>query len=156
MNLNKRAWIKVATIGALSAAVLIGCGKKEEAAAPAVAAVAAASDTLGETGRAAIADEIGQMADELFARANTLSITGAPLFAGTAGAPAFVRDASGVVSYTGSNQNGTVPVAPGTVIERGVTGRQLFEFNAGGTPTNAFAVLSDLAAALLGGDTKDA
>ena len=114
-------------------------------------AVAAASDTLGEIGRAAIADEIGQMADELFARANTLSITGAPLFAGTAGAPAFVRDASGVVSYTGSNQNGTVPVAPGTVIERGVTGRQLFEFNAGGTPTNAFAVLSDLAAALRGG-----
>jgi simple sugar transport system substrate-binding protein len=32
MNLNKRSWIKVATIGALSAAVLIGCGKKEEAA----------------------------------------------------------------------------------------------------------------------------
>ncbi|MEY4505878.1 MAG: hypothetical protein RL297_456 [Pseudomonadota bacterium] len=37
MNLNKRSWIKVATIGALSAAVLIGCGKKEEAAAPAPA-----------------------------------------------------------------------------------------------------------------------
>lgn len=32
MNLNTRSWIKVATIGALSAAVLIGCGKKEEAA----------------------------------------------------------------------------------------------------------------------------
>ncbi len=30
MNLNKRSWIKVATIGALSAAVLIGCGKKKK------------------------------------------------------------------------------------------------------------------------------
>ena len=40
MNLNKRSWIKVATIGALSAAVLIGCGKKEEAAAPAAAPAA--------------------------------------------------------------------------------------------------------------------
>ncbi|MDP4622980.1 MAG: BMP family ABC transporter substrate-binding protein, partial [Hydrogenophaga sp.] len=38
MNLNKRSWIKVATIGALSAAVLIGCGKKEEAAPAAAAA----------------------------------------------------------------------------------------------------------------------
>lgn len=40
MNLNKRSWIKVATIGAFSAAVLIGCGKKEEAAAPAAAPAA--------------------------------------------------------------------------------------------------------------------
>ncbi len=40
MNLNKRSWIKVATIGALSAAVLIGCGKKEEAAPAAAAAPA--------------------------------------------------------------------------------------------------------------------
>lgn len=114
-------------------------------------AVAAASDTIGEKGRAAIADELEQMADELFARSNARSITGAPLFAGTAAAPAFTRDANGVVTYNGNNQNGTVPIAPGTVIERGVTGAQLFEFDVNGSPSSAFAVITDLAVALRGG-----
>lgn len=114
-------------------------------------AVAGGSDTLGENGRAAIADELEQMGDELFARANSRSITGAPLFAGTAGAPAFLRAADGTVTYNGNNQNGTVPVAPGTAIERGVTGAQLFQFDLGGSPSSAFAVLADLAAAMRGG-----
>lgn len=114
-------------------------------------AVLAANDPVGENGRAAIADELEQMSAELFARSNARSITGAPLFAGTAGAPAFVRDTSGVVTYNGNNQLGTVPVAPGTAIERGVTGAQVFEFDVNGTPNNAFAVISDLAVALRGG-----
>ncbi|EAQ28885.1 Flagellin, N-terminus [Erythrobacter sp. NAP1] len=121
-------------------------------------AVLAASDTTGETGRAAIADELDQMSDELFARSNSLSITGAPLFAGTAGAPAFVRDANGVVTYNGNGQSGAIPVAPGTEIERGVTGAQLFEFDVGGAPTSSFAVIADLAIAMrsAGGDPAQA
>jgi flagellar hook-associated protein 3 FlgL len=119
-------------------------------------AIAGASDTAGQSGRAAIALELAQMGEELFARSNARSITGAPLFAGTAGAPAFVRDASGVVSYNGNNQNAQVPVAPGTEIERGVTGAQVFEFELGGNPTSAFAVLSGLAAALGGGAVNPA
>lgn len=119
-------------------------------------AVAAASDPAGESGRAAIADELEQMAEELFARSNSRSLTGAPLFAGTAGAPAFVRDANGVVSYNGNGVNGTVPVAPGTEIERGVTGAQLFEFDLDGNPTSAFAVITGLASALRGGAANPA
>ncbi|MEM7779357.1 MAG: flagellar hook-associated protein FlgL [Pseudomonadota bacterium] len=114
-------------------------------------AVAAASDSVGEDGRAAIADELEQMGDELFARANTRSITDAPLFAGTAGNPAFVRDAAGNVTYNGNNQVGTVPVAPGTDIERSVTGAAVFEFDVAGTPTSSFAVLADLALAIRAG-----
>ncbi|WP_299196395.1 flagellar biosynthesis protein FlgL [uncultured Erythrobacter sp.] len=114
-------------------------------------AITAANDPTGENGRAAIADELEQMSEELFARSNSRSITGAPLFAGTAGNPAFIRDASGVVTYNGNNQNGSVPVAPGTEIERGVTGEQLFEFDVGGSQTSAFAVISGLAAAMRGG-----
>jgi len=113
--------------------------------------VSAANDPVGENGRAAIAEELEQMAEEMFARSNTQSITGAPLFAGTAGSPAFVRDAAGVVTYNGNNQNGSVPVAPGTEVERGVTGEQLFEFDLDGTPSSNFAVLTGLAAALRGG-----
>lgn len=113
-------------------------------------AVAASNDPTGDNGRAAIADELEQMADELFARSNARSITGAPLFAGTAGAPAYVRDTNGVVSYNGNGQSGAVPVAPGTEIERGLTGPQVFEFDNNGTPDTAFAALSELAAAMRG------
>ncbi len=113
--------------------------------------IAAANDPVGENGRAAIADELEQLGEELFARSNASSITGAPLFAGTAGEPAFVRDANGVVTYNGNSENGAVPVAPGTEIERSVTGQQLFEFDDNGTPNSAFAVLSALTAALRGG-----
>lgn len=116
--------------------------------------VQAANDTQGEAGRAAIADELEQMADELFTRSNAISITGAPLFAGTAGAPAFTRspdEPGGVVTYIGNGQVGTVPVAPGTDIARGITGDQLFEFDVGGTPTSSFEVLSQFASDLRGG-----
>ena len=119
-------------------------------------AISAANDPLGETGRAAIATEIEQMADEIFARSNSRSVTGEPLFAGTAGAPAFVRADDGTISYVGNNQNGTVPVAPGTEIERGLTGSQVFEFEVDGTPSNAFAVLTDLAIALRGASADPA
>jgi len=112
--------------------------------------VAAASDTAGESGRAAIAEELEQLGEELFARSNANSITGAPLFAGTAGEPAFLRDANGVVTYNGNGENGAVPVAPGTEIERSITGEQLFEFDDNGTQSSAFAVVSTLAAALRG------
>ncbi|BDI60099.1 flagellar biosynthesis protein FlgL [Qipengyuania nanhaisediminis] len=114
-------------------------------------AVAAASETAGERGREAIALELEQMAEELFARGNATSITGAPLFAGTAAGPAFVRDTNGAVTYAGNGSNGAVPVAPGTEIERGVTGAQVFEFDDNGTPSSAFAVISALALALRGG-----
>lgn len=114
-------------------------------------AVAAANDPVGENGRAAIADELEQLSAELFARSNAQSITGAPLFAGTAGETAYIRDASGNPVYNGNNQNGTVPVAPGTEIERSVTGPQLFEFDLNGNPTSTFAVVAGLASAIRGG-----
>lgn len=111
-------------------------------------AVAGASDTLGEDGREAIALELGQIGEELFARANATNFTGQPLFAGTAGAPAFTQGTGGTVTYNGNSENAAVPIAPGTEIERGVTGDQVFEFDVNGTPTSAFAVVSGLAAAL--------
>ena len=111
-------------------------------------AVAGASDTLGEDGREAIALELEQIGEELFARSNATNFTGQPLFAGTSGAPAFVEGTGGAVIYNGNSENAAVPIAPGTEIERSVTGDQLFEFDVDGTPTNAFAVISGLAAAL--------
>jgi len=114
-------------------------------------AVVAANDPVGEKGRAAIALEIEQMGEELFARANALSLTGEPLFGGTAPGPAFTRDAGGAVTYQGNGESGAVSVAPATEVERGVPGSQVFEFDLDGSPSSAFDVIAGLAAALKAG-----
>ncbi len=114
-------------------------------------AVQAANTPTGTDGRQAIAVELEQLTQELFSRANGTSLTGEPLFAGLSSGVAFTRDALGNVTYVGTAQSGAVPIAPGTAIERGMPGNEVFEFNLGGTPTSAFAVLGGLAAALQGG-----
>ena len=47
-------------------------------------------------------------------------------------------------------------MAPGTELERGLTGAQIFEFDLNGAPTSAFAVLSTLSAALQPGNLDPA
>jgi len=114
-------------------------------------AVQAASTPTGPDGRQAIAFELEQLGQELFSRANAVSLTGEPLFAGQSTGAAFTRDAAGNVTYVGTPESGAVPVAPGTAIERGLPGSSVFEFDLNGTPSSAFAVLGTLTAALQGG-----
>lgn len=114
-------------------------------------AVQAASTPLGPDGRQAVAFEIEQLGQELFTRANAVSLTGEPLFAGQSSGVAFTRDMAGNVTYTGTPESGAVPVAPGTEIARGLPGSEVFEFDLNGTPSSAFAVLGTLATALQGG-----
>jgi flagellar hook-associated protein 3 FlgL len=114
-------------------------------------AVRAANAPTGADGRQAIAFELEQLGQELFSRANATTPTGETLFAGQASGIAFTRDAAGNVTYAGTPESGAVPVAPGTAIERGLPGSEVFEFDLGGTPSSAFAVLSGLTAALQGG-----
>jgi flagellar hook-associated protein 3 FlgL len=114
-------------------------------------AVSAANDALGTNGRMAIAVELAQLGEELFARANASTPNGESLFSGLAAGAAFTRDASGVVSYIGTANVGSVPLGPGTAVERGLSGSQIFEFHTGGAPNSAFAVLSALTAALASG-----
>jgi flagellar hook-associated protein 3 FlgL len=119
-------------------------------------AVQAANTPTGADGRQAIAFELEQLTEELFSRANGATLTGEPLFAGLSSDPAFTRDAAGNVTYAGTPSSGAVPVAPGTAIERGLPGSEVFEFDLGGTPTSAFAVLGGLAAALSAGSPDPA
>ena len=114
-------------------------------------AVQAANSPLGADGRRAIAFELEQLGQELFARANATSLTGEPLFAGLSSGAAFTRDAAGNVTFAGTPTSGAVPIAPGTAIERGLPGSEVFQFELNGSPTSAFAVLGGLAAALQGG-----
>lgn len=119
-------------------------------------AVQAANTPTGEDGRQAIAFELEQLSEELFSRANGTTLTGEPLFSGLSSDPAFTRDALGNVTYNGTPASGAVPVAPGTAIERGLPGSEVFQFDLAGTPTSAFAVLGGLAAALGGGSPDPA
>jgi flagellar hook-associated protein 3 FlgL len=119
-------------------------------------AVQAANTPTGPDGRQAIAFELQQLTEELFTRANGSSLTGEPLFAGLSSGTAFTRDALGNVTYVGTPTSGAVPVAPGTAIERGLPGSEVFEFDLGGSPSSAFAVLGGLAAALSGGSPDPA
>ncbi|ANK12579.1 hypothetical protein [Erythrobacter neustonensis] len=114
-------------------------------------AVQAASTPTGADGRRAIAFELEQLGQELFNRSNAVSLTGETLFAGQSTGAAFTRDAAGNVTYIGTPESGAVPVAPGTAIERGLPGSEVFEFDLGGTPSSAFAVLGALTTALQGG-----
>lgn len=114
-------------------------------------AVQAANTPTGPQGREAIGFELRQLADELFSRANGAALTGEPLFAGLSSGTAFTRDALGNVTYTGTTASGAVPVAPGTAIERGLPGNEVFEFDLNGTPSSGFAVLDALAAVLTSG-----
>ncbi len=114
-------------------------------------AVQAGSTATGADGRRAIAFELEQLAQELFTRSNATSLTGEPLFAGQSTGTAFTRDALGNVTYAGTPESGAVPVAPGTAIERGLPGSEVFQFDLGGTPSSAFAVLGTLVTALQGG-----
>ena len=119
-------------------------------------AILAANDPTGENGRAAIAEELAQLEEELFDRVNAETLTGEPLFAGTAAGPAFLRAPDGTVTYNGNGDIATVPVAPGTELERGLTGAQIFQFDVNGSPSSAFAVLSSLSAALQPGSPDPA
>jgi len=114
-------------------------------------AVQAASTATGTDGRQAISFELAQLQQELFSRSNAVSLTGEPLFAGQSTGQAFTRDAAGNVTYAGTPESGAVPVAPGTAIERGLPGSEVFEFDLGGSPSSAFAVLGTLVTALQGG-----
>ncbi|PLK24166.1 flagellar biosynthesis protein FlgL [Porphyrobacter sp. TH134] len=114
-------------------------------------ALQAANTPTGVDGRRAIAFELEQLGQQLFSRANATSLTGEPLFAGQSSGAAFTQDALGNVTYAGTPTSGAVPVAPGTAIERGLPGDAVFQFDLGGTPTSAFAVLGGLVAALQGG-----
>ncbi|MFO6446354.1 flagellar biosynthesis protein FlgL [Erythrobacter sp. NE805] len=114
-------------------------------------ALAAANTPTGSQGRQAIVFELGQLQEQLFSRANAASLTGEPLFAGQSSAQAFTRDAAGNVTYAGTATSGAVPIAPGTTIERGLPGSEVFEFSLGGSPSSAFAVLGALTSALQGG-----
>ncbi|QHL90151.1 flagellar hook-associated protein 3 [Sphingomonas changnyeongensis] len=112
-------------------------------------ATGAANGTLSAQDRAAIAAELRAIRDDLFRLANSSDARGTPLFAGSAGGPAFTQGADGRIAYAGTGEPPAIPIAPGQTIATGDAGDRVFgNIMAGGQVTDLFAVIDDLAAAL--------
>jgi len=85
-------------------------------------AVQQASGQLGSAERQAALQEVNHLADQFFADANQ-KWQGQSLFAGTAvDQPAFSKDAAGVVTYTGSNQDRVISISDSQQVVSNIRG----------------------------------
>ncbi len=107
-------------------------------------AVQAANGATSPAGRAAIAQEIGAIRENLFALANSVSATGEPLFAGEGQGPAYSRASDGTVTYTGTSEAGELEIGPGIAVQRAVAGPSFLSFIDGGATSDVFALLGAL------------
>jgi len=117
-------------------------------------ALYAASDTTGETERNAIAAELDELRLRILGNANSLDSSGNALLGGEGSGRAYAIDAGGTVTYVGAASSGTLDLGGGQSITRGLTGPEVLNYDAGAGPTDIFAQVAALTAALraAGGD----
>ena len=113
--------------------------------------VQAASDAISDDDRKLIGLELEAIYESMFSAANTVDGNGRPLFAGNTGGPAYALDASGLPAYAGSAVAAEADLGDGVIFPLGVTGPDVFNFTADGTPTNMLAFVKSLSVALQGG-----
>ena len=110
-------------------------------------AIAGANDSLSETDKATLANEVGQLRKELLDMANT-QVAGKYLFAGYNDQ---TQPFSGTpVAYAGTNDHQMIEISPGATVAKNVTGEELFM-----SPINLFTTLEDLETALTSGDSAN-
>lgn len=119
-------------------------------------AVYAASDTLGASQREAIAIEIEDLRLHIFSSANATDSSGNALFGGAGSGAAYAQDAAGTISYIGTASSETIELGQSQSVVRGLTGPEVFSLNSPGGPSDTFAQLAALSAALRGGVTDPA
>jgi len=108
-------------------------------------AVSGANDSLSDSDRATLADEVSQLQGQLLDLANT-QVDGKYLFAGYnnqtlpfSGSP---------VVYNGTDDHQMIEINPGSTVAKNITGEELFM-----GPVNLFSTLDNLKTALTGGDS---
>ncbi len=114
--------------------------------------VEGANGTLSDSDRQAIAQQVGDIKNQIFSLANT-SFQGVYLFGGTATSSApFVEDSgsSSGVSYSGNDQTNQIQIGEGRQIATSVPGDKLFGSGAG-----VFGALQTLVGALQSGSLSD-
>lgn len=113
--------------------------------------LASASDLSGPAEREAMATEIEQLRASILATANTFSFSGRPLFGGEGIGAAYAIDAAGAATYAGTAASGALEIAPENLVERGLTGPEVFGLAGQNGPSDVFAFLATLVADLRGG-----
>lgn len=108
----------------------------------------AASETLGNTERKAIGEELEQLRVRIMSAANARDVGGNALFGGETSGNAYEMNGAGVVSYIGTASAGEIDLGQGQMLSRGQTGPEVLNFTTGGTPADVFAFLGSLATAL--------
>lgn len=118
-------------------------------------AMQASNETLSANERVSIGDELASLRDALIGLANTRDGFGNALFGGQITGKAYQPSGNGA-SYSGTAQAPSVDLGDGQAVTVSVTGPELFEFTQNGTPTDLFATIGNLAAALQGGSANGA
>lgn len=113
-------------------------------------ATQAANETLSDEQRAAIGGEIESLRQAVLQIANGRNSAGNALFGGQATGAAF-EETGTTVTYVGTAAKESVDLGDGQSVVPGLTGPEVFAFEARGAPTDLFAVLGDLATALKSG-----
>ncbi len=114
-------------------------------------ATQAANGTLSDAQRQIIGEQLTNIKANLIALANSRDSAGHALFGGEAAGNAYSTDGSGNAVYTGTSSSSELPLGDGQSVVRGVTGPEVFNFTHNGNPTDLFAVIGTLAAALTSG-----
>lgn len=113
-------------------------------------AVQGTSSALSGEQQAAIAVEISGIRDNILLLANSRNISGHALFGGQASGAAYT-DGPGGAAYVGTTSIDAAQIGEGQTVIPGILGPDVFDFDDNGTPSNLFAALGTLAAALTAG-----
>lgn len=113
-------------------------------------ATRAANDTLSDEQRAAIGGEVESLQQAVLQIANGRNSAGKALFGGQTTGAAY-EESGGTIAYVGTAAKEPVDLGDGQSVVPALTGPEAFAFEVDGAPTDLFAVLGGLAAALKGG-----
>jgi flagellar hook-associated protein 3 FlgL len=110
-------------------------------------AMQAANEGIGPEQRTLLNAELSSLHESLLMIANSRSGSGQALFGGQAPGLAY-QDTGAGIAYVGTATAEEVGIGDGQTVTRALTGPEVLSFDLAGVPTNLFAVLGALSAAL--------
>lgn len=110
-------------------------------------ALSAANEAQGPDQRALLSAELDTLRESLISVANSRNVAGHALFGGQAAGMAYELSGT-TVSYIGTSATSPIDIGEGQKVTPGFVGPDVLSFDQGGTPTDLFALLGNLSAAL--------
>lgn len=114
-------------------------------------AIAASNGTMNAENRAATAEALEAILDQLFVLANTRDARDQPVFGGASGDVAYVRDAGGTITAAGTGEPAAIPLSDGATVRASVPGSSVFGAGDDAGVNDMFATLSGLIGELRSG-----